>query len=101
MALITYLHCILQFLNTYLDSLIVTPSGLQIFERDGFLHYSVQQTSRESIESISYTKNSLTDKFFNIGTINIILEHGENITFSHIYKPDMIAQKLLNTKLTH
>jgi hypothetical protein len=57
-----YLRFIIEFLNKYLDSLIITPKGILIFEWEGFLHYKLQQFDRDTIESITHSQDSLSDK---------------------------------------
>ncbi len=95
---ILYLRFIIEFLNKYLDSLIITPNGIIIFEWEGFLHYTLQQFDRNSIESISHSQDSLVDKIIGKWKIQLSIEHGIVFYFDNISSPHRIANQLWNYK---
>ena len=93
-----YLRFIIEFLNKYLDSLIITPKGILIFEWEGFLHYKLQQFDRDTIESISHSQDSLSDKIIGKWKIQLSIEHGIVFHFDNISSPHRIATQLWNQK---
>jgi hypothetical protein len=95
---ILYLRFIIEFLNKYLDSLIITPKGILIFEWEWFLHYKLQQFDRDTIESITHSQDSLSDKIIGKWKIQITIEHGIVFNFDNISSPHRIANKLWNQK---
>lgn len=96
--IILYLRFIIEFLNKYLDSLIITPKGILIFEWEWFLHYKLQQFDRDTIESITHSQDSLSDKFIWKGKIQLTIEHGTIFHFDNISSPHRIANQLWNYK---
>ena len=97
-AMIIYVHFILQFLNHYLDALVINKQGISIFQRNKLLNYSIQQCHRDNIESISQAQNSVSDRIFWKGEIMITLDHGVNTTFSYIDSPKKVANLLRDKK---
>jgi hypothetical protein len=96
--IITYIHFIIEFLNKYLDCVIVSEQWVIIFEWEWFLHYKLQQFDRDSIESISHIQNSLTDKLIGKWTLQFTMEHGIIFNFINISSPHRIAEDLRNRK---
>ena len=95
---VMYLHFIIEFLNKYLDALIITPKGILIFEWEWFLHYKLQQFERDSIESISHSQDSLSDKLIGKWDIALTIEHGVVFNFNDISSPHRITNELRNQK---
>jgi len=98
---IAYIHFIIEFLNKYLDSLIITSKGILIFEWEWFLHYKLQQFDRDSIESISHSQNSISDKIIGKWDLQLTIEHGVVFNFANISSPHRMANELRNQKQQH
>jgi hypothetical protein len=101
LVLFVYWHFFIQFLNDYLDALIVSEQWLTIFRRDGILQYSVQQFEREKIEMISFIQNSLADKIRDKWDILIHLEHNISFRIEHIANPKKISNMIRSFKWQH
>lgn len=97
-GLLLYIRFILQFLNHYLDALVINQQGISIFQWNKILNYSLQQCHRDNIESISQSQTSVSDKIFSKGNISITLDHGINAEFSHITNPKQVATLLWDKK---
>lgn len=89
---------VIDFLNRYLDSLILSESGVSIFLWQGVLHYTSEFFNREKIEMISHTQNSIWDKIFQKGDIIITLDHGITFPFEDVPFPKRNAKKMLMIK---
>jgi hypothetical protein len=50
--LILYLKFVVDFLDLYLDSIILTKQGINVFLWDGILKYSNEAMERTSIEAV-------------------------------------------------
>ena len=97
-GVIVYVHFIIEFLNKYLDSIVITPKGILIFEWEGFLHYTLQQFDRESVESVTHSQDSLSDKIIGKWKIKLTIEHGISLSFDDIWSPRRVANQLWNEK---
>lgn len=58
-ALSVYCKIIIDFLNYYLDAIILTPTEMIVFKREGILNYKTEHIALDSIEGISYTQYGL------------------------------------------
>lgn len=74
-ALLVYFRFIIQFLNKYLDALVITSDGISVFEREGFLSYKLQKFEWETIESIVHSQYSLSDRILGKGIVKITIDH--------------------------
>jgi len=54
----------IDFLNFYLDCLVISPAGMTLFMREGVFEYKTDYFERHTIETISHTQNSFRDKLF-------------------------------------
>jgi hypothetical protein len=97
-ALILYFKIIVDFLNYYLDGIILTNKEIIVFKWEWLLNYKTEHIALDSIEGISYTQNGLYDVFWNIWDISIRLNHGITIPFESIYKPKDQTQHLMSLK---
>ncbi len=97
-AAIFYIRFIVQFLNKYLDALVISSEGISIFEWEEFLSYKLQKIDWDSIESITHLQHSLYDKILWKWTLKITIDHGVIFTFHDIYQPNRIADILREYK---
>jgi hypothetical protein len=96
--ILLYLHFVVEFLNKYLDACIITTNWITIFEREWFLHYTSQQFEWETIESISHSQNSLSDKILYKWSITITIEHDITFIIDNLSNPQQLAQRLWKYK---
>lgn len=88
----------MDFLNNYLDCIILSNDSLTLFLWEGVLEYKTEVFSRNKINTISWTKNSLADKLFNKGDLLIKLEFDTEFPFADVYSPKKQAAKLMMLK---
>lgn len=93
-----YAYFLLQFLNNYLDALVITPQFLWLFQRDGVLEYHMQQCDRDKIEMMSYTQDSLRDKILSRGDVVITLDHTISFSFDNVASPKRVVNALWAAK---
>ena len=96
-----YIRFIIEFLNKYLDCLIINNQWIIIFEREWFLQYKLQQFDRDSIESITHSQRSLSDRILNKWSLQLTVEHGMLINFDNVSSPSRISNDLRNNKQQH
>lgn len=96
-----YGYFLLQFLNNYLDALVVTPQFLGLFQRDGMLEYHMQQCERDKIEMMSFNQNSFRDKILGRGDILITLDHSISFSFDNIASPKRVVNALRAAKAAY
>lgn len=89
---------VINFLNLYLDALILTESWVTLFMREWLLEYKTDVFERERIETISHTQNSIWDKIFAKWDIMIRLEHWVEFPFDNVSRPKKQAAKILRMK---
>ncbi len=75
-----YIYFVINFLNIYLDSLIITPTGLIIFEWEKILEYRSETLNRQSIDNISHSQQWLRDRLLWTGSLHIWLNQWTSIT---------------------
>ncbi len=95
---IIYIRFILQFLNHYLDAIVINQQGISIFQRNKLLNYSLQHCHRDNIESISQSQTSVGDRIFWKWEISITLDHGINTQFDYIENPRQVSTLLRDKK---
>jgi len=88
----------IDFLNIYLDWLILSEWGITIFMREWLFDHSTEFFERDKIETISHNQNSFWDKLFVKGDLLIKLEHGIEYPFENINYPQRQAEKILKYK---
>lgn len=97
-GIIIYLNFVLQFLNNYLDAIVINRQGVSIFDRKKILNYSLRYCHWDHIESINQSQTSLSDRLFDKGDIDITLNHGTKEHFTYIAKPKYVSSLLWEKK---
>ena len=93
-----YIGFVLQFLNNYLDAVVINRQGVSIFDRKKILNYSIRYCHWDHIESINQSQSSLSDRIFDKGNIDITLNHGVKEHFSYIGRPKYVSSLLWEKK---
>ena len=95
-----FLYCkiIINFLNYYLDAIILTDTEMIVFKREGILNYKTEHISLDSIEGISYTQYGLSDVLRDVWDIAVRLNHGVTIPFDSIPNPKQQIHNLMTLK---
>lgn len=88
----------IDFLNIYLDWLILSQNGITMFMWEWLFDYKTDFFERNKIETVSHTQNSFWDKVFAKGDLIIKLEHGIEYPFENINSPQKQAEKILKYK---
>ncbi len=92
---------IINFLNLYLDAIVLTPTGIAIFRREWLLEYKTEFFERNKIELISFEQNSLLDKIFLKGDIIISLDYNTSFSFENISNPKKRVSEIMIAKHTN
>jgi len=77
----------IDFFDMYLDSLVLTDSGITIYLREWLLEYKTESFDWDKIETVSFDQKWLWDKIFVKWDILIRLEHDIEFPFVDIYNP--------------
>lgn len=93
-----FIKYIVDFLNIYLDWLILSEGGITMFMREWLFEYKTDFFERDKIESVSHNQNSFWDKLFGKGDVIIKLEHGIEYPFENINAPQKQTEKILKYK---
>ncbi len=94
-----FIKYIIDFLNIYLDWLILSERGITMFMRAWIFEYKTDFFERNKIEAVSHTQNSFWDKIFFRGDLVIRLEHGIEYPFNNINSPQKQVEKIMKYKL--
>lgn len=78
---------LIDFLNSYLDCLILSQDSLTLFLWEGLLEYKTEVFSRNKITTISRSQNGIRDKLFAKGDLLIKLEFDTEFPFTDISLP--------------
>lgn len=97
-VLVLYFKIIIDFLNYYLDAIILTNTEMIVFRREGILNYKTEHIALDSIEGISYSQSGLSDVLRDAGDIAVRLNHGVTIPFDSIVDPKSQTQNLMLLK---
>lgn len=97
-GLILFVKYCIDFLNIYLDGLILSEKGITMFMWEGLFDYKTDFFERNRIETVSHNQNSFWDKLFSKGDLVIKLEHGIEYPFENINSPQKQAEKILKYK---
>ena len=98
LGILFFVKYIIDFLNIYLDWLILSEGGITMFMREWLFEYKTDFFERNKIETVSHTQNSFWDKIFAKGDLLIKLEHGVEYPFDNINAPQKQADKILKYK---
>ncbi len=93
-----FIKYIIDFLNIYLDWLILSKVGITMFMREWLFQYKTDFFERNRIETVSHDQNSFRDKLFAKGDLIIKLEHGIEYPFENINSPQKQADRILKMK---
>ena len=88
----------IDFLNSYLDCLILSKDSLTLFLWEGLLEYKTEVFSRNKITTISRSQNGISDKLFAKGDLLIKLEFDTEFPFTDIDAPKKKLCKLMMLK---
>lgn len=100
-ALVFFVKAVIDFLNLYLDGIVLTPSGISVFRREWLLQYSLENFDRPKVEMISFSQNTLTNRLFNTGDIVITLDYNISFEFESIPRPKQQTNLIMTTKYTY
>lgn len=81
---IVYIYFVINFLNIYLDCIIITSTWLVIFEREKILEYKSETLNRTSIDNISHSQQWLRERLLGTWSLHIWLNQWASITLEHI-----------------
>jgi len=93
-----FIKYMIDFLNLYLDGLVLSNKGITLFMREGLFEYKTDFFERTRIQAVSHTQNSFWDKVFVRWDITLTLEHGVEYPFEDINFPQKQAQKIMKYK---
>lgn len=87
---------IYDFIDLYLDSVILTDKGITIVKIDKWFKYKTDFFERKSIITISHSQSWFMEKFFNQWSITISLDHNSDYYIKNISNPSTQVS-ILNT----
>lgn len=96
-AVCAYIYGIYKFIDHYLDALVVTSSGLMMYQWNGIWNRKLTNLQRISIESIDEEKNGFIDMMLDEGNITISVEDKVHV-FNNVEHSSQIVQDLLDWK---
>lgn len=97
-GLLLCIKWILDFLNLYLDCLILTDEYAILFLREGWLEYKTEFFGWDKISTISSSQNGLRNKLRSVGDIVIKLEFNTEFPFTDVLHPKKQVSKLMMLK---
>lgn len=98
LGFVVFIKFCIDFLNLYLDSLVMTDSGIVLYLREWLLEYKTELFDREKIETVSHAQKGLRDKLFFRGDISIKLNYWIDFPFENIPNPKKQVDKILQLK---
>lgn len=93
-----FVKFIIDFLNIYLDWLILSDKGITMFMWEWLFEYKTDFFERNKIETVSHNQNSFWDKLFAKWDLLVKLEHGIEYPFENINFPQKQAEKIMKYK---
>jgi len=93
-----FVKFIIDFLNLYLDGLVLSDEWITLFMREGLTKYKTDFFDRDKIQTVSHTQNSWRDKLFSRGDLVIRLEHEIEFPFEDVTNPSKQVTKILYMK---
>lgn len=94
LGLVLLFKWVVDFLNTYLDCLILGENSLTLFLWEGLLEYKTEVFFWSKLSSISWSQKGIWDKLFLKGDLLLNLEHDLNISFDEVYLPKKWISKI-------
>ena len=95
--LVLYLKFVIDFLDLYLDSIILTKQGVKVFFWDWLLKYSTEIIEWNSVDAVYDKQEGLLDMILNKWSINIKRIDGE-YKFEDVYKPSFLSSFIMEIK---
>lgn len=89
---------VLDFMNIYLDTVVISANGITFLTWDGILDYKTDFFGRESIETVSHNQDSLRDKFWGRGDIHISLNQNITFPFTNVPNPKRQVSAILQQR---
>ncbi|PJA47992.1 MAG: hypothetical protein CO170_04165 [candidate division SR1 bacterium CG_4_9_14_3_um_filter_40_9] len=96
-----FVKFVIDFLNLYLDGLVLSKEGITLFMRERLTKYKTDFFDREKIQTVSHTQNSGRDKLFSRGNLMIRLEHEIEFPFENVTNPSKQVTRILHMKEKH
>lgn len=93
-----FLKWMFDFLNLYLDCLILSKDHAILFLREGFLEYKTEFFSWNKINTISSSQNGLRNKIWSKGDLVIKLDFDTEFPFADVTNPKKQVAKLMTLK---
>ena len=94
-------YFVIEFLNSYLDGMVISDTGMAVFWREGLLEYKMEFFDRSRVETISYEQDSVADKVLGKGNLILSLTQGTQYPFDNVSHPKKIVQTMLQIKHKH
>ncbi len=91
----------IDFLNFYLDCLVLSPAGITLFMREGVFEYKTDFFEWQTIETVAHTQDSFWDKVFSKGDLSITINHAITFPFENVPNPKKMAKIIQQTKEKH
>lgn len=91
----------IDFLDFYLDCLVLSPSGITLFMREWIFEYKTDYFQRDTIETVMHTQDSFWDKVFGKWDISITINHAITFSFDNVPDPRKKARLIQQTKEKH
>ncbi|MFA7285095.1 MAG: hypothetical protein WC004_04735 [Candidatus Absconditabacterales bacterium] len=102
-GLLVFAKYIYDFLNAYMDTVVLTDRGVTIVTIEGWFTYKVDFFEWKNISSLRFTQSGLIQKIFNEGAVTISLDHDSDYVIqgvSHPQRQCSIINKLKFDMLT-
>ena len=97
-GLALFVKRVIDFLNLYLDCLILSKDSITFFLREWLLEYKTEIFSRDKINTISRNQIGFRDKLFGKWDILIKLEFDTEFPFTDVAHPKKQVRKLMMMK---
>lgn len=98
LGLILFIKWMMDFLNLYLDCLILSKDHAILFLREGWLEYKTEIFAWNKINTISSSQNGLRNKIWSKGDLLIKLEFNTEFPFADVSNPKKQVAKLIMLK---
>lgn len=98
MVLFFLLKFVINFLNTYFESIVITSDGIYVFVREAFLEHRMDFFEWRHIQVVSNEQNDFWDKVFGKWDIKIIVMNGVEFRFNEVSNPNTIWNYITNMK---
>lgn len=93
-----FIKFIIDFLNFYLDWLILSSEGITMFMREWLTKYKTDFFEWETIQTVSHRQDTARDKILSKWDILIRLEHDIEFPFEDVTMPSKQVSRILALK---